>query len=75
MTVRQIFYQLVSRQVVENSKSGYHAVSDALVGDRKDGTVPWAWIEDRNRRPRTVSMWGAPSRFLADVVAAYRGDV
>lgn len=59
MTVRQVYYQLVSRQVIENSRSRYQAVSDALVDARKDGTIPWEWMEDRLRRPRTAGLLGA----------------
>jgi hypothetical protein len=75
MTVRQVYYQLVSRQVIENSRSRYQAVSDALVTARKQGLVPWDWIEDRMRRERAVSMWPDLSDFAEDVRAAYRRDV
>ena len=51
MTVRQVYYQLVSRQVIKNSRGGYQAVSAALVAARREGTVPWEWVEDRLRRP------------------------
>ena len=51
MTVRQVYYQLVSRQVIKNSRSQYQAVSNALVDARKKGVIPWDWIEDRLRRP------------------------
>jgi DNA-binding transcriptional regulator YhcF (GntR family) len=30
MTVRQVYYQLVSRQVIENNRGQYQAVSSAL---------------------------------------------
>ncbi len=75
MTVRQVYYQLVSRQVVENSRSAYQAVSNLLVDARKDGTIEWAWIEDRLRRPRRVSMWDGLSKFAETVRKAYRRDV
>jgi hypothetical protein len=75
MTVRQVYYQLVSRQVIENSRGAYQAVSNALVDARKAGTVPWAWIEDRLRRPRAVPMWDGLKDFAATVQRAYRRDV
>jgi len=58
MTVRQVYYQLVSRQVIENNRGQYQAVSNLLRDARKDGVIPWDWIEDRTRRPRPVAMWG-----------------
>ena len=75
MTVRQVYYQLVSRQVIENSRGQYQAVSNALVDARKDGTIPWEWIEDRLRRPRRVSMWNDLADFAETAQAAYRRDV
>jgi len=75
MTVRQAYYQLVSRQVVENSRSRYQAVSDALVDARLEGVIPWEWIEDRLRRPRMVSMWDDLSDFAELARTAYRRDV
>ncbi len=75
MTVRQVYYQLVSRQVIENNRSQYQAVSNILVDARKDGTIPWEWIEDRLRRPRRVSMWDDLGVFTQTVLAAYRRNV
>ncbi len=74
MTVRQVYYQLVSRQVIKNDRAQYQAVSNALVGARKDGSIPWAWIEDRLRRPREVAMWGGLADFADTVQSAYRRD-
>jgi hypothetical protein len=75
MTVRQVYYQLVSRQVIENNRSAYQSVSKALISARKEGTIPWEWIEDRLRRPRHVSMWADLADFGESVTTAYRRDV
>ncbi len=74
-TLRQVFYQLVSRQVVENTRARYQAVSDALVAARLAGVIPWEWIEDRLRRPRMVSMWSGLADFAETARRAYRRDV
>ena len=75
MTVRQVYYQLVSRQVIENNRGQYQAVSNMLVDARKDGSIPWEWVEDRLRRPRTVSMWTDLPDFVNTVRRSYRRDV
>jgi hypothetical protein len=75
MTVRQVYYQLVSRQVIENNRGQYQAVSNLLVGARRDGTIPWQWIEDRLRQPRHVQMWDGLGDFAQTVRQAYRRDV
>jgi hypothetical protein len=75
MTVRQVYYQLVSRQVIENNRGQYQAVSNALVDARKDGLIAWEWIEDRLRRPREVRMWDGLPDFSETVRRAYRRNV
>ena len=75
MTVRQTFYQLISRQVIKNDRIGYQAVSNLLREARKSGVIPWEWIEDRLRRPRAVSMWADLEDFADTVIRAYRKDV
>lgn len=75
MTVRQVYYQLVSRQVVKNNRNRYQSVSDAIVKARQQGIIPWEWIEDRLRRPRKVSMWADLADFSDAAARAYRRDV
>lgn len=75
MTVRQIYYQLVSRQVIKNNRGQYQAVSKALVHARQEETIPWEWIEDRLRRPRAVPMWDGLPAFATTACRAYRRNV
>jgi hypothetical protein len=75
MTVRQVYYQLVSKHVIKNNRSQYQAVSNALVDARLDGVIPWEWIEDRLRRPREVSMWADLPEFAETCRRAFRLDV
>lgn len=75
MTVRQVYYQLVSRQVIKNNRGQYQAVSNALVRARREGIIPWEWIEDRLRRPRQVSMWSGLPSFAETCRISYRRDV
>lgn len=75
MTVRQVYYQLVSRQVIKNNRSQYQAVSKAIVEARKDGRIPWEWIEDRLRIPRRVPMWEDLADFSETAARSYRRNV
>lgn len=75
MTVRQVYYQLVARQLIDNNRGQYQAVSDMLVQLRQDGVVPWEWVEDRNRRPRAVQMYDDLDDFISIVRRAYRRNV
>ena len=75
MTVRQVYYRLVATQEIDNTKSRYNAVCNALKDARKEGLIPWDWIEDRMRRPRVVSMWQDLAHFADTARRAYRRDI
>ena len=50
LTVRQVYYQMVARMVLDNKQRNYHLVSQILVKLRENDLVPWRAIEDRTRR-------------------------
>jgi hypothetical protein len=59
MTVRQVFYQLVSRGAIEKTEAAYKAtVCRLLVEMRRASQIPFGWIADNTRwmrKPRTYS--------------------
>lgn len=75
MTLRQVFYQLVSSHAQEDTPKEYDRLGRALVNARKEGMIPWEWLEDRTRRPHDVSMWSGLPAFIETVKTAYRRDV
>lgn len=75
MTLRQVYYQLVSKHVIDNNRGEYQRLSGALVKARKQGLIPWDWIEDRTRKPRQPNMWGGLAEFLHTVRHSYRRDI
>ncbi len=50
LTVRQVYYQCVSRQLIENRHAEYQRVSKTLSTLRRESLVSWDAIEDRTRR-------------------------
>lgn len=75
MTLRQCYYQLVSKHVIDNNANQYKRLSYTLVKARQEGLIPWDWIEDRIRQPRVVSMWNGLQDFMDTVREAYRKDI
>jgi hypothetical protein len=67
MTLRQVYYQLVSRQVIPNCYAAYHLVSRALKKARLAGDIPWEWVEDRLRVPRAVRGYSDVGAFMWEV--------
>lgn len=70
LTVRQIYYQLASRQIVPLSNEGYNSVVSAANKGRKKGYIPWDRIEDRTRQPHTPAMWHGLEDFNDTVLSA-----
>ena len=52
LTLRQLYYQLVSRDVIPNDQKEYAKLSILLTKGRMAGIVDWAAIEDRGRTPK-----------------------
>lgn len=50
LTLRQVFYQLVSREIIENTRSQYIQLSGLLKYARLGGLIAWEDIEDRARK-------------------------
>jgi len=51
LTLRQLYYQLVSRDIIPNKTAEYSKLSTLLTKGRMAGVVDWNAIEDRVRRP------------------------
>lgn len=51
LTLRQLYYQLVSRDIIPNLQKEYAKLSGLLVKGRMAGVVDWDAIEDRTRSP------------------------
>ena len=50
LTLRQIYYRLVAKGLIENSKSQYNMLSKLVKWMRIDEKLPWKVLEDATRR-------------------------
>ncbi len=50
LTLRQIYYQLVAKGIIENEQKRYKSLSKLLSTMRIEEMIPWSVIEDRTRR-------------------------
>lgn len=74
LTLRQLYYQLVSRDIIPNKIQEYAKLSTLLKEGRMGGLVDWAAIEDRLRRPSSPSCWSSPAAILDVVASQFRVD-
>jgi hypothetical protein len=75
LSLRQLYYQLVVAKQVTNSPKSYKMVGRAMVRARKEGIIPWEWMEDRLRRPRAPQMWPTVGSYLRAVRHSFRADI
>lgn len=73
MTVRQVFYQLVGRGVIEKTEEQYqNVVVRLLTAMRLEGELPFDWIVDTSRRRRITRTYDAVAEAIEDTARYYR---
>ena len=75
MTVRQIYYQLVSRHIIENSQNSYKSFDATLTLARKDGLVPLDAILDTSKPVLKKPSWSGLDGFFESVEASYARSI
>jgi len=74
LTLRQLYYQLVSRDIISNSLKEYAKLSKLLVEGRMSGIVDWDAIEDRIRVPFVPYWVQDVAHAIEDTIEQYRLD-
>jgi len=73
MTVRQVFYQLVSRGVIEKSEQQYQGTVIRLMTDmRLSGDLPYHWVVDESRRVRITQTFDNVTDAIEHTAKFYR---
>ena len=74
LTLRQIYYQLVAKQIIPNQQKYYMKLSRLCVIGRDEGILPEDAFADRLRQVDKPSSYLDLADFMATVKAAYRKD-
>lgn len=74
LTLRQLYYQLVSRNVIPNKVESYNRLGDIIANGRMNGLVDWNAIVDRTRTTRQVSKWEGAAAALEAIADQYQID-
>jgi hypothetical protein len=72
LTLRQLYYQLVTRNAITNEEKSYKNLSSVVTDARLTGRMDWNAIEDRVRVPRTPSEWDSITDLVDSAVRAFR---
>src|SRR5512138_282148 len=72
LTLRQLYYQLVTRNLLTNEEKSYKNLGSLLNDARLAGLVDCAAIDDRVRVPRLASEWDNVADLVETALDAYR---
>lgn len=75
LTVRQLYYQLVARDVIENTLQSYKRTANLINDAKLAGHMDWDAIEDRTREFLTNPHWVAGSSILRSAAQSYGQDM
>jgi hypothetical protein len=76
MTVRQVFYRLVSSGVIGKTEGEYKSTVVRLLGDmRRNGEIEFNWIADNTRWMRKPRTYSSLESMLKRTAEAYRRSV
>lgn len=74
LSLRQLYYQLVAANVIENSERSYKNIGSLVSDARLAGLIDWDMIKDRGREMLKEPHWINPRQFMASVVPQFAID-
>jgi hypothetical protein len=74
VTLRQLYYQFVSRGAIANKQTEYKRLGSIINDARMAGLVDWEALQDRTRNLVRRSSWGAPEDVIRSAAKAYHRD-
>ncbi len=75
LSLRQLYYQLVSKNLIENTERSYKNVGNLVSDARLAGYIDWDMIKDRGREMVKNPHWGTTTEFIESVAPQYRFDL
>lgn len=74
LTLRQLYYQLVARDIIPNSEKSYKKLGQLITNARDAGLVDWFAIIDRTRGISGLQTWDNPAQIVKAAIDSYRAD-
>lgn len=75
VSLRGVYYRCVSRGVVEKTELAYKRVGRQLAKLRREGRMPWDWIEDGSRMTFRTDSYSSAAEALEITAQAYRRNM
>lgn len=74
LTLRQLYYQLVSQDIIANKQTEYDRLGSIINDARLAGLVDWDAIVDRTRNLRGIYTYSEPEEIIRDMSIDYAID-
>lgn len=74
LTLRQLYYQFVARDVIANKQTEYKRLGGIINDARLAGLLDWDFIVDRTRNLRGLSHWDNPESVIQSAAYGYRTE-
>jgi len=74
LTLRQLYYQLVARDIIPNNLRSYKNTGSLVSDARQAGLIDWQMIEDRNRETVIPGHWRNPAEIVGAAARSFRID-
>lgn len=75
LSVRQLYYQLVARNHIENTERSYKRVASIINDGRLAGLIDWDAIEDRNRDIVRRASWNSGADIVGACASSFHMDM
>ena len=75
LTVRQLYYQLVARDVIENTLQSYKRIAGLINDAKLAGDIDWDAIEDRTREFIVGNHWEKGSDITSACASQFKMDM
>lgn len=75
VTLRQLYYQFVSRDIIPNKQSEYKRLGSIINDARLGGMIDWDFLQDRTRNLNSQSHWDSPAGVISSAAASYHRDL
>lgn len=74
LTLRQLYYQFVSKALIENKQSEYNRLGSIINDARLAGLIDWHAIVDRTRNIRANAHWTGPKEIIESCASQFQID-
>lgn len=75
VTLRQLYYQFVARDIIPNKQSEYKRLGSVINDARLAGLIDWDHLQDRTRNLQSIGHWANPGHIIQGAASSYHRDL